>query len=409
MKDFVTPIVSLALVLVSVAALSFAYENSLFSPASPLERQAFRVMQACARAEYKPACYDREIPRLMDEGFSMEEAFEVTRIVQEKTGGYFYCHVLGHKLAAKETAKDPSSWTEVIARCPTGVCSNGCLHGAAQERFRSDVLSEGEITTLLPSLRNVCVSSASRIFSNLEEASCIHSLGHLSMYITGGDIRRSLGICDSVVPSESGFDYLRTCYEGAFMQIFQTLEPEDIALVQHIPAKTTVEAEAFCGTFTDPLAHAACRQESWPLYWPTLQTGSGLESFCSFSPDPAVKTTCYTAMFYVFTAQYELDKGRILSLCESVPEERTAQCFANSASRLIETDYRLAKDAVSLCAIADKKGLGERCYKELLYYSSFNYRQGSEGFHALCSALPDAWGEKCENGEGRFVRFDSSE
>lgn len=362
-------------------------------------RYADGVIAACASSSYPPSCYDTEIPKLMDQGLSMEDAFAVTKIIQDRESDYFYCHVLGHNLSAKETAKDPAAWTDVVARCPTGMCSNGCLHGAAQERFRDDALSKEQIEALIPELSTICEPEGHRNFTGLEKASCYHSLGHLTMYISAADIDTATDVCDRIAVKEDGANYTQTCYEGAYMQIFQPLEPEDFALVADIPAKTQSEAEAFCDQY-DGERRAACHRESWPLYRESLYTSEGLQHFCSLVDNPVSEQRCYNAMFYVITAQVGFERARIIPICEGLPEKRMAQCFANSASRFIETDYRLIPDAVALCKVAEDVGVGKRCYDELLFYSSFNFHEGSDGFLALCNALPEPWKTSCLKGEG---------
>lgn len=369
-----------------------------FSPHAKLERYAEEVIRTCSKDSYPPRCYDIEIPKLMDQGLSMEEAFATTEIIQNKDSSYFYCHVLGHNLSAKETAKDPSQWTEVIARCPTGQCGNGCLHGAAQERFRDDVLSPEQIQDLTPQLAQICESASGRNFTGLEKSSCYHSLGHLSMYITGADIHAATNICDAIAKKET-VDHTQTCYEGAYMQIFQPLEPEDFALVKHIPAHTIEEAEVFCDSFTGE-RRSACHRESWPLYHESLVDGSGLEAFCTLVPDATSIKRCYNAMFYVITAQVNFDISRIESICMKLPEKRKAQCFGNSASRFLETDYRLIPKALELCAMAEREGMGSRCYDELTFYSSFNFHKDSLAMKQLCAGLPEPWKTTCKEGKG---------
>lgn len=406
MKKTFAPLISVLLIISAIFGAAYIADTNVFGliPYS-YEQYADGVIQACAKENYPPSCYDNEIPRLMDRGLSMEETFEVTRIIQGKVDNYFYCHVLGHRLSEKETAKDPSKWTEVVARCPTGMCSNGCLHGAAQERFRNDVLTQEQVQSLLPELAGVCeTGTGGRAFTGLEQASCYHSLGHLSMYITGADAEASVKVCDDIAVKGDN-DYRKTCYEGAYMQIFQPLEPEDFALVKDIDATTTASARAFCGAFSGE-KKAACNRESWPLYRETFSAPSGLEAFCSFaSSDEPSKRYCYNAMFYVLTAQYNFDKTKIAALCESVPEERGAQCFANAASRLIETDYRLIPDAIALCKAAEERGTGARCYDELLFYSSFNFHKDSDALQTLCNALPEPWKGKCLSGEGTNIQL----
>jgi hypothetical protein len=395
----------LPLIIPLAALLAVFVGGALLSRSAPgvasdaaIARYAEEVIATCSKDSYPPRCYDVEIPKLMDRGLSMEDAFKVTTAVQDRVDNYFYCHVLGHNLSAKETAKDPSAWTEVVARCPTGMCSNGCLHGAAQERFREEALSPEEIEALIPELATICEPEGNRDFTGLEQASCYHSLGHLNMYISAADIDVATGVCDRIAKKGQA-DYTQTCYEGAYMQIFQPLEPEDFALVEHIPAKTIPDAEKFCDQYSGERL-SACHRESWPLYRESIDEPAGLAHFCSLVPDAQSEQRCYNAMFYVLTAQFNFDMSRIEPLCIGLPEKRMAQCFGNAASRLIETDYRLIPDAIALCKTADAHGVGARCYDELLFYSTFNFHVGSDAFNTLCSSLPEPWSTTCKEGKG---------
>lgn len=387
-------------------AWHFTLPSQLSGKQGEYERYANVVMENCKKESYPPSCYDREIPKLLDKGLTMEDAFAITSIIQQRTNGYFFCHVLGHNLAGKETAKDPSKWTEVIARCPTGMCSNGCLHGAAQERFRSESLTPEQIETVIPQLAQVCESGHGRSFTGLESASCYHALGHLTMYITNADITASTRMCDRVA-KKGERDFTQTCYEGAYMQIFQPLEPEDFGLVKDIAPTTPQEALTYCNTFSGERRNA-CHRESWPLSREALMKPGGLRAFCEVQADPASETRCYNAMFYILVAQMNFDDTRVSALCEGLPDDRKGQCFANAASRYVETDYRLANKAAGLCKIAEQQGVGDRCYQELLFYSSYNYHEGSKEFVSLCKDLPQPWQSKCLAGDGKSIRMNQS-
>ena len=97
-----------------------------------VEAAARMLMERCEDAAYPPSCLDEEIPKLLDSGFSLEDAFKVVAYIADaaKEYDYYFCHVVANNISAKETAKDPMNWTDVLSRCPTGMCSNGCLHGA---------------------------------------------------------------------------------------------------------------------------------------------------------------------------------------------------------------------------------------------------------------------------------------
>lgn len=367
------------------------YSNNQAISEVSINDYAKQVMEKCSGENYRPGCYDKEIPKLLDR-ITMEDAFQVTRIVQKNEGdNYLYCHVLGHNLSAKETAKDPTKWQEVVTRCPSGMCSNGCIHGAFQERFRTETMTSEEIDKILPELKTVCEARGNWNPTGMERASCYHAIGHLIMFISNGNINKSNEVCEKLPES-----YLQMCYDGNFMQIFQPLGQEDIDLVKDIAPKTRKEAEVFCSPYTG-LKKSSCHQESWPLYLDQIMKPAGLVKFCSDTNDAIMQQRCYNALFYVIAAEVKLDSIKIKEFCSGLPDSKKGLCFSNSASRMIETDYSLGDNAVSLCKAAEAFGVGEECYKELVSYSVYNYHPNSKESKYLCSILPEQWRKKCES------------
>ena len=358
---------------------------------------AQEIVEKCSTASYKQTCYEEEIPKLMD-FISMEDAFQVTRLVQDKDTSYQYCHVLGHELSAKETAKDPSKWKEVIPRCPSGLCSNGCIHGAFQERFRSETLSNGEIDALKPDLAEICEPKKNWRPTSLEQATCYHALGHLLMYISGANLDKSTQICGGVSKKSDGHDWSKLCYDGAFMQIFQPLEDEDFVLVAGKQPKKE-ELASFCRRF-DGQKKVACWGEGWPLYFEDLLKPSGLVNFCSKSllTDPGDQDQCFMGLFYVMTAQFQFDLEKMTVYCNSLPAQWMNMCFANAASRLIETDYRNIPKVISFCGSIGSAEAENACYWELIKYSTYNFHPNSHEFFQLCNGMPEPWKSQCLKG-----------
>ncbi len=378
-------------------SISFAREWAL-------SRIAHDIISDCAKAGYRPACYDKEIPNLLDRGVSMEDAFAVTAVIQRTVPDYFYCHILGHNVASKETAKDPSKWASVIERCPVGQCASGCLHGVMFDRFENVELSQSALASTTALFSHICEDGNGRMFTGLEHYSCYHGLGHMVLYVTGPDPKKALQTCTDVTgaskqPDDLHMAYARKCYEGLFMEIFQPFEPEDVALVKDIAPHSLAESKKFCSTFEGEYA-AACHRESWPLNEPNIEASSGLHSFCEYMPNQQFVQDCYNVVVYSLTVKFAFDEVKIQHLCDGLPLNRLGQCYAHAASRFVETDYSLAPRAVALCQIATQKGVGERCFNELLFYSFFNYHAGSSGFKALCSALPVPWKQQCLDGAG---------
>ena len=169
-----------------------------FLPKKSIAEFSSDILGTCASQVSRSTCYDREIPKLMGR-LTLEEAFAVTKAVQSRDSSYAFCHVLGHELSARETKKDPSKWKDVAARCPSGVCSNGCIHGAFQERFRSDAFTPSQIETIKPELVNVCEPREGWSPTKMEQATCYHGLGHLFMYITNANVALATRLCDELV------------------------------------------------------------------------------------------------------------------------------------------------------------------------------------------------------------------
>ncbi len=354
------------------------------------------ILRACENNQHRPTCYDREIPKLMNR-FTLEDVFAVTKRIQSQDQSYAYCHVLGHAVSAAETKKDPSLWREVITRCPSGVCSNGCVHGAFQERFRTDVLPDHEIEVIKPDLLTVCEPRDSWKPTSLEQATCYHALGHLLMYITGADLTKSVGLCDQLAGVKDGsqFDFRHICYDGAFMQIFQPLEPEDRALVAgKQPAKADVSA--YCSVW-EGQRQVSCISESWPLFLNELQDPSYLSTFCGQLPSD-FSPRCYTGMFYILVVQFRFDLSRMKVYCDGLPQNLSGACYANTASRLIETDWGNVYKAAAWCKDAGSVTAQQDCYQELAFYASYNFHMGSPEFYSLCEALPEPWKDACLKG-----------
>lgn len=381
----------LCLASVWLAQVFLTVRPALFGQSS-LHDLALQVLVECGHESYPPSCYDEAIPELMDR-ISMEETFEVTKIIQNYDPRYLYCHVLGHNVSAVEVAKDPSKWKDVLARCPSGVCSNGCLHGGLQEKFRADVLTEAQIVEVTKEMQDICEARPGFSPTGLEQASCYHAVGHLTMYVTNADITRALEICDQVALKPDGRDFLRVCQEGVFMQIFQPLEPEDIALVEGITPQKD-QLKEFCWQFPEPERHA-CWREGWPLYDQEIRQPSGLLDFCQYSSDPRLQAYCFNSMFYIITPQFQFSLPKLDSFCAEFPEMIAAQCYGNAASRMMETDWKMIPEALALCQLAGQQGLADRCYQELVFYSQFNFRPDSTQFQKLCNGLPEPWQTKC--------------
>lgn len=387
-----------ALLSVCFSVLIFYFSLGEKKPLSFVDfpKLAEEVVQKCRNAKYKPDCYDKQIPSLMAKPnlLSMEDAFKVAKEVQKQVNDYGFCHVLGHKIASYETQKDPSKWKEVIARCPSGTCSNGCIHGAFQEKFRADSLPPDQVDSIKNELLIVCRKRPEWNPSGIEQGSCYHALGHLNMYLTNADIPKSISLCKELAFSESGIDYTNVCFDGVYMQIFQPLEPEDYALVAgKVPAKENLVS--FCSSF-DKQSYGSCWNESWPLFSEELKNARGAMEYCSQPrSNEDEKSRCFSSLFYRAPIQFRFDSDKSLNYCKDFPESVRGMCFAQAAQRYVQSEFDMIDKAIDFCQKSIQYDPKESCFEELAIRAEFNFQKGSKEFNTMCSKLPVKWQNQC--------------
>lgn len=357
---------------------------------------ADRVLAQCKDAGYRPVCYENEVPKLMSR-ISMEDAFSVTKVIQDKDPEYLYCHVLAHKISFEEAKRHPGTWKDTMQRCPIGMCNYGCPHGAMIQQFRGESMTDTEIIEALPDLSDVCEPRGNYKPSDIDKTMCYHGIGHLTMYMTAGKPDRAAEICAKVGAKPDGRNYVQTCTGGVFMTVFQGVDPEDIALVKDIkPTRETVNQ--FCNTY--PRYITECHRQSFPLFGDDLKKPEGLLQFCSYAQDQETLKECYLTVMNVFvdTTFTNVEEGvaKATLYCQGIPNDRRGTCFAGAAMRLVQIEpLRHINTAVSVCEQAKKEGVEEECYEGLIYYATFGFSRGSENIQSYCEQLPEQWRLKC--------------
>jgi len=353
------------------------------------------MVELCAKTPYRPYCYEKEVPNLLDY-MEVGDVFDVIRQIRVIDSGYQFCHVLAHELGEREVAKDPENWIDAISGGPTdGLCSNGFIHGAAVERFTKEVLSREEILASIPDLQIACEPREGWNPTPLDQAMCYHGVGHILLHLTDADIGTSLEICDAIAQKGDGRNYQQVCDEGVFMQIFQPLEPEDFALVDRLDLKVTKDTlPEFCGIY-DEDEEGACLREAWPLYDRELNTAEEIGAFCELSPNDVQTYQCYVSVVTIKGRHGLRDPDEVISLCNNLPDQIQGLCFERAAAAHIEEDKSLANEAVSFCAGAKESTVEAGCYEYLINIAHFVF--GRESIHnsELCDALPQPWGPQC--------------
>lgn len=394
-----TKIIISLIVLLLVSTSLWKIKKQAFKPKinqnAQIEKLADIVVKKCLQQKNNFTCYEAEIPKLMDR-ISMEEAFEVTKIVQEKDATYTYCHVLAHKISFTESKKNPNDWKKILTRCPFSMCNYGCLHGSLIQHYRGEVLSDSQLQDAVVELKDVCEQTNLRNSTDMDRMMCYHAIGHLAMYITGADIKKSLSVCKAVGRRENAKDYYPGCMEGIFMTIIYGGDPEDLALTKKIrPTKKTVDA--FCRQFVG-MEYEACKRESSSLFEDELYIPQKLVEFCSFSKDQQSKNSCYTTVINRLTDNI-LPKKNWLDIinnyCDAFPDSHYDDCFGMFADRIIQTDKAFIDKAIAVCEKALNPVHKNSCYYALAYYAESIFSNNSVEKKNYCVKLIPPYDKLC--------------
>jgi hypothetical protein len=255
-------------------------------------------------------------------------------------------------------------------------------------------LDKTKISEILPDLQTACEARPGWTPTGMKTGTCYHAMGHLLMYITKANISQSLSLCEQIAKKSDGRDLTPVCFDGVFMQLFQPLEPEDFALIKG-KEQTSATVADFCSQFRGQ-PRGSCWSESWPLFRTQILQPDGPAKHCGTLPQ-SLQARCLSGLFYVAAAQFNLDFGQISNFCSQTSLATRDQCFAQSASRYVEVDWDNIEKAVQLCQTAKGVGSDAACFRELDFFSSFNFPSGSAQQARLCSLIPSGYKSHCLN------------
>lgn len=360
-------------------------------PSDPAEE----IYQKCSpQGKRKTSCYDNSLAELT-KNQPMEEVFSVARTIQKRDFDYAYCHVLGHKVASEEVKKNSDNWKQVIQRCPPGQCANGCIHGAFQEKLNAENLTDEQIEALKPELITVCQPSESWKPSYMDQTACFHALGHMFMYMTTAKMQKSLDLCDQMMIDNTDPELDRYCYEGSFMQVFQSIEPEDKALTQAIRPRNKEEVVTFCNQFSGTI-QATCWSQSWPLFIKDLVGNpASITDFCSHV-DSQNKLRCYGPIFNIISVQQNFNPAKLIDYCQKVPAELRQMCHNRVAGRMIDVDNSLIEKAAQFCQQIDP-AYQSGCFEEILRMFLIGESPAQNVKDLICPLFPSHLTQRCQD------------
>ncbi len=365
-----------------------------FLTTHPSTATAQEISSLCMSEPDHERCYEREVPNLYP-ALPLPKIFDIVRDIRRRDPSYQFCHVLAHKLGENAVAADPSHWLDLIPLNPSdGMCSNGFIHGVIVGRFRNDVLDDATLQKTVKDFQSACEPRANWHPSSLDQAICYHGMGHLFMFITNADIKKSIDVCGVVGKSPTG-NFLRVCSEGVFMQIYQPLEPDDFALLNLLPEKPTAENyRRLCSAYTDPAVQGACLREAWPLAREGVTSGTGVAKFCSKQPNAEQESDCYDTATAIIGRMHLADPDGAATACTALPQSRQSVCFISVAQAQIEEDREKGADALAFCSRAPGD-IASQCVQTLVERSSSYFPPDSPDQDAFCALASAEYHTPC--------------
>lgn len=350
------------------------------------------IVETCKQEADSAACYEREISGLYPARL-LREAFEVIREIRRSDISYQFCHVAAHKLGEEAVAEDPTKWIDLIPlNPPDGLCSNGFIHGIIVGRFRNDTLDIPTLEKTIPDFARACEPRSDWSPSSLDQAICYHGMGHLFMFITSADIRRSLDVCARITKSPTG-NFERVCREGVFMQIYQPLEPDDFALIELLPEKPTQENyRRLCAAYKDNEDEGACLREAWPLFEKEIRKGA-VAPFCVGQPDADEEFRCFESTLTIIGRGSLGNEAGASAVCMAVPERQRALCYTLVAQAFLEEDRTTGARALAFCARAEDT-VAEACLSTLVSRARFIFGDTEERAR-FCEEVPEEHRSAC--------------
>lgn len=190
------------------------------------------------------------------------------------------CHEVTHYLGRNEFMKSksvPDTFEKII-----DVCHNGAYHGVIEGYFIDKNIALDNIEVLTREVKNICGQRSDYKRATVY-GECVHGIGHAMMFVTEGELVKSLSMCDSLAIEDRV-----PCYGGVFMENSSSSTNTD-----HPPKYVKAD---------DPLYPCSILEEKY------------LE-------------TCYSYQSSHFAKLSSHDWLKVIALCQSVPERYQMGCF----------------------------------------------------------------------------------
>lgn len=360
--------------------------NSVDNSKSFAENQAQQIYENCNNGQKGELCYADQFGELTKK-YDLEQVLKTLSAIQDIDPQTRGCHLLAHSISAAETAKDPSMWEEILTKFDPNSCTGGFIHGVIEAHSVSDPNFHLDSQ----SLGQLCSLVAQKTGQG-GEFNCAHIMGHILLAVNVNDIPKALDVCQGG-PESMQYE----CFSGVFMENETRDNLVAHRLVDHIPwnKQTTQDQEDICHKYSGVMGRACWREISHMYSFISIDNPSLVYQLCNKAPTSMDQDDCYFHSVGIMTASFRFDLSNSKDLCNpfiNLPQ-KYQQCISYSTNSMILSSPKFADRVITLCESVPqnyRKGCYQNLGERLSQVASVEERK------KLCTSAPADFRSYCE-------------
>jgi hypothetical protein len=343
---------------------SFLLLFSFNYPGRGYKLAAESIQKSCSNSKYKDSCYAEKFYNL-----SLSRPFSFTHGVLEELdkldNTVSDCHFIAHSIALAEVIKNPEGWMSLFKTLDISECSNGFMHGIIEGRGRADKNFTINPDTAYAICKEIEINRPDKAYFDIHK-NCIHTIGHLILVQEGGDVDKSVNICNALTE-----DSKLHCLIAVFMENLQqqNLRVHDIRNSLIFDDTGKKEEINRCRKYTGIASEACWQNISWLFNKVNEFNKNKLYEDCSNAPDELTLAKCYSwgaSVMSLYRLSGKVSEKSIEGICDPLVGKKDSymRCVKGVAGYVILANSKFLPDIKSFCSSLEEEYQGI-CFAEI--------------------------------------------
>lgn len=313
-------------------------------------------IKVCAKENRYTECLENAASDFLQK-FSSYEVFNVFEKNETDPNFFQYCHTTLHFLG-RELYKVKKNTKDSLSLC-TSACFQGCNHGVLEGYLEEKGVSNDNDVALRDEIVKICGQGENYEKQELYNE-CLHGLGHALMFVTDGELPRSLYLCDSL-DDQKKRDW---CYSGSFME--------------NSTSSTNIDHPSKYLKAEDPLYPCNILEEKY-------------------------LDMCYTLQGLYYADLTEHDVKKTAELCQKVPQNYKIGCFRAIGQGQVGITQELSK-IKNDCNLVGESEFVQACIQGAVGALSTRYSGNAKLLIEFCGLLEEENKKVCYEAMKSYLR-----